>query len=67
MATSRAAATGTTASRDMMGLDGKDRELVLGRRTYEIFEAYWPYQAGAHTTCRSSAATTSFGRCAPHR
>ena len=30
--------------RDMRGLDGKDRELVLGRRTYEIFEAYWPYQ-----------------------
>jgi dihydrofolate reductase len=26
------------------GFDGKDRELVLGRRTYEIFEAYWPYQ-----------------------
>ena len=26
------------------GLDGKDRELVLGRKTYEIFEAYWPYQ-----------------------
>ena len=22
------------------GFDGKDRELVLGRRTYEIFEAY---------------------------
>ena len=31
--------------RDMRGLDGKGRELVLGRRTYEIFEAYWPYQA----------------------
>src|SRR5207344_3312762 len=31
--------------RPMNGLDGKDRELVLGRRTYEIFEAYWPYQA----------------------
>ena len=31
--------------RDMRGLDGKDRELLLGRRTYEIFEAYWPYQA----------------------
>jgi dihydrofolate reductase len=30
--------------RDMKGFDGKDRELVLGRRTYEIFEAYWPYQ-----------------------
>lgn len=26
------------------GFDGKDRELILGRRTYEIFEAYWPYQ-----------------------
>jgi dihydrofolate reductase len=32
-------------NRSMNGLDGKDRELVLGRRTYEIFEAYWPYQA----------------------
>jgi dihydrofolate reductase len=31
--------------RDMRGLDGKDRELLLGRTTYEIFEAYWPYQA----------------------
>jgi len=27
------------------GFDGRNRELVLGRRTYEIFEAYWPYQA----------------------
>ncbi len=26
------------------GFDGKDRELVLGRRTYQIFEAYWPHQ-----------------------
>ena len=26
------------------GFDGTNRELVLGRRTYEIFEAYWPYQ-----------------------
>lgn len=26
------------------GFDGKDRELILGRRTYQIFEAYWPYQ-----------------------
>ena len=29
----------------MDGFDGRDRELVLGRRTYEIFEAYWPHQA----------------------
>jgi dihydrofolate reductase len=28
----------------MDGLDGQGRELLLGRRTYEIFEAYWPYQ-----------------------
>ncbi|MBX7258552.1 MAG: dihydrofolate reductase family protein [Candidatus Hydrogenedentes bacterium] len=26
------------------GFDGGNRDLVLGRRTYEIFEAYWPYQ-----------------------
>jgi dihydrofolate reductase len=26
------------------GFDGKNRELVLGRKTYEIFEAYWPSQ-----------------------
>jgi dihydrofolate reductase len=31
--------------RSMNGLDGKDRDLVLGRRTYEIFEAYWPHQS----------------------
>jgi dihydrofolate reductase len=30
------------------GFDGKDRDLILGRRTYEIFEAYWPYQPDDH-------------------
>lgn len=35
------------------GFDGKDRELVLGRRTYEIFEAYWPYQPDDHPIARS--------------
>lgn len=33
-----------TMGLDMKGLDGKDRELLLGRKTYEIFAAYWPYQ-----------------------
>ncbi|MFN8391397.1 MAG: dihydrofolate reductase family protein [Bdellovibrionota bacterium] len=27
------------------GFDGTGRDIVLGRFTYEIFEAYWPYQA----------------------
>lgn len=35
------------------GFDGKDRELVLGRKTYEIFEAYWPYQAEDNATART--------------
>lgn len=35
------------------GFDGKDRELVLGRKTYEIFEAYWPYQPGDDPIART--------------
>ena len=35
------------------GFDGKDRELVLGRKTYEIFEAYWPYQSEDHPIART--------------
>jgi dihydrofolate reductase len=35
------------------GFDGKDRELVLGRRTYEIFEAYWPGQPEDHPIART--------------
>ena len=35
------------------GFDGKDRELVLGRRTYEIFEAYWPYQGDDNPIART--------------
>ncbi len=39
------------------GFDAKDRELVLGRRTYEIFEAYWPYQAEDNPIARTFNAT----------
>ncbi|MGK2908126.1 MAG: dihydrofolate reductase family protein [Desulfuromonadales bacterium] len=35
------------------GFDGKDREVVLGRRTYEIFEAYWPYQPDEHPIAKT--------------
>jgi len=42
------------------GFDGKDRELVLGRRTYEIFEAYWPYQSGDDPTARSLNAAKKY-------
>ncbi len=37
----------------MDGFDGKDRELLLGRRTYEIFEAYWPYQPADDPVARN--------------
>jgi dihydrofolate reductase len=35
------------------GFDSHDRELVLGRRTYEIFAAYWPYQPEGDPTAAS--------------
>jgi dihydrofolate reductase len=35
------------------GFDGKDREIVLGRKTYEIFEAYWPYQGEDNPIART--------------
>jgi dihydrofolate reductase len=35
------------------GFDGKDRELILGRRTYQIFEAYWPYQPDDHPIAKT--------------
>src|SRR5690606_35995755 len=39
------------------GFDGQGRELLLGRRTYEIFEAYWPYQAADNPIARTFNAT----------
>ena len=35
------------------GFDGKDRELVLGRKTYEIFVAYWPHQSKDNSIART--------------
>src|SRR5204863_8485068 len=35
------------------GFDGKGRELVLGRKTYEIFAAYWPQQAEANAIAKT--------------
>jgi dihydrofolate reductase len=42
------------------GFDVKDRELVLGRRTYEIFEAYWPYQPDDHPIARTLNAAKKY-------
>ena len=46
--------------RSMNGFDGKDRELMLGRRTYEIFEAYWPYQPVDDPIARTFNATRKY-------
>ena len=42
------------------GFDGKDRELVLGRKTYEIFEAYWPYQSDDHPIAKTLNAAKKY-------
>ncbi len=42
------------------GFDGKDRDLVLGRRTYEIFAAYWPYQPADHPIAKTFNAAKKY-------
>lgn len=42
------------------GFDGKDRALVLGRRTYEIFAAYWPYQTKDNPTAQTLNAAKKY-------
>jgi len=44
----------------MSGFDAAGRDLVLGRRTYEIFEAFWPYQSADDPTARSLNAARKF-------
>lgn len=46
--------------RSLNGFDGKDRELVLGRKTYEIFEAHWPYQPADDPTAQTLNATRKY-------
>jgi dihydrofolate reductase len=46
--------------RSMSGFDGKDRDLLLGRKTYEIFEAHWPYQPADDPTAISLNAAKKF-------
>lgn len=35
------------------GFEGEGREIVLGRRTYEIFEAFWPHLSADDPNARS--------------
>ncbi len=42
------------------GFDGKDCELVLGRRTCQIFEAYWPYQPDEHLIAKTFNAAKKY-------
>jgi dihydrofolate reductase len=35
------------------GFEGKDREIVLGRKTYEIFEGFWPHLPVDNPNARS--------------
>lgn len=42
------------------GLDGRGREVVLGRKTYEIFAGYWPYQPEADPVARTLNAAKKY-------
>ncbi|MBK9132055.1 MAG: dihydrofolate reductase family protein [Gammaproteobacteria bacterium] len=42
------------------GFDGAGRELLLGRRTYQIFEAYWPYQPAENPIARTLNAAKKY-------
>lgn len=44
----------------MSGFDGKGRDLLLGRKTYEIFEAHWPYQPADDPTAKALNAARKY-------
>lgn len=46
-----------TMGESMDGFDGQGRELLLGRKTYEIFEGYWPYQSADDPIAKTFNAT----------
>lgn len=46
--------------RSMRGFDGKGRDLLLGRKTFEIFEAHWPFQPADDPTAITLNAARKF-------
>ncbi|HET8897855.1 MAG TPA: dihydrofolate reductase family protein [Rhodanobacteraceae bacterium] len=42
------------------GFDGQGRELLLGRRTYQIFEGFWPYQPDDDPIAKTFNATRKY-------
>ena len=42
------------------GFEGKDREIVLGRKTYEMFEGFWPYQPADNPNAQSMNAAKKY-------
>ena len=42
------------------GFEGNDRELVLGRRTYEMFEAFWSHQPDDNSIAKTFNAAKKY-------
>ena len=42
------------------GFEGKDREIVLGRKTYAMFEGFWPYQPADNPNAQSMNAAKKY-------